>query len=378
MIPVRNRFLLFLILMPSGSWLHAADYPPGDHAGANITLANGDIIWGKHTNVGDFHVVSGGRVKVRPYDPEVEASGAVQVFAKNILITGILDSSGAGFTGGGGGGGQKGYGWGPNGYNGVDGAPGHGRYPGFDGVESSAGIGDGPFGGGTEGSFADPFFRDGGYAAFHVNGDTTTDTLVFMGSGGMGTRGLSADTTYDGYAPANGRCYHPPIVFNGGEGGLAGGPGGGAISLIATDSMNVTGTIDSRGALPLSHGVNPTNGYCPGPWEPTCSCIGGNGAAGNDSLGTGVTLRMGIDTGAGAGGGVALVCEKQGALSLTGTIKANGGDTRLENGGSIKIFYNGDEPTSGTLISPRIYKQNITITPLPVIETTTWVVGGGG
>ena len=62
--------LILLALWPlaAGPAAFAADHPPADHAGADLTLADGDRIWGLHTGVATFSVPAPATVFVAHYD----------------------------------------------------------------------------------------------------------------------------------------------------------------------------------------------------------------------------------------------------------------------------------------------------------------------
>ena len=224
---------LFSLLL--ANLCQAADYPPADHGGSDLVLTDGDVIWGEHRNVGCF-VVRGDlipttgypffrptTVTVRRYVPDIPWSGRLDVYADDIVISGTLTAEGAGYTGGGGEGGLGASGSLPA-YTGANGANGNPRYYGYSGSETWPNKGDGPFGG-TPHNTSQPI-RNGGYNSLNANTDTTTDTSVLIGSGGAG-----------GYPtlPLNnppGLCLFEPV---GGNGGRGGGPGGGAIRLLAVD-----------------------------------------------------------------------------------------------------------------------------------------------
>jgi len=191
--------------------------------------------------------------------------------------TGPLDTC---VKGGGGGGG--GYGAGGGGAEGFDwyGGGGGGGTGGFGGNNSVAGAaGTGPFS--SAGSA-------GGYAGFGANGDTSLDRSVRLGSGGGGGSGSG--------------------VVGGGGGG--GGAGGGAISLVAAEHLEVTAS-----AQLLANGA------------------GGGGGASIQGVATG-------SSGAPGAGGTLLF--EAPVLTMTATadyISARGGDARVDNGGTIKLFY---------------------------------------
>lgn len=330
----------------------AVEYPPMDHGGANLTLVDGDEIWGVHQGIGQFIVPGSATINVRLYHPDEPDTGVLDIHAESIAIEGSLDAEGAGYTGGGGGGGGGGRFF-PSGFPipehyGDVGIPGKGRYPGFDSnLEGSGSGGDGPFGGVN--TTLPKLHRNGGYDVLAGNADKTTDTIVYMGGGGSGAVGGVGEPSFDCSIPA------------GGTGGGGGGAGGGAIRLFAIESLSLEGTILTRGTTGGDAGPGTTEGgYCNG-----CpNCKGGTGGPGGDGFGNeGSDGSYGFDRnigpGLGAGGGVVLYCEKEDGLSLTGTVDARGGNEAMFNGGSIKIFFLGDAPTTDSLHAPRILLQDL-------------------
>ena len=323
-----------------------------------MVLADGDVIWGEHRNVGHFEIPAGATVNVHRYYPDVPWSGRLDVYADDIVISGTLTAEGAGYTGGGGAGGLGATGSIPE-YDGDDGANGNPRYYGYLGSEAWPNRGDGQFGGKPHHTIQST--RNGGYNSLNANTDTTTDTSVLMGSGGAG-----------GYAtlPLNnppGLCLFEPV---GGNGGRGGGPGGGAIRLFAVSSISVPGKVRLMGATggggdfgkegSINNHVSP------------CTSIGGDGGRG----GSGDVVNSGSDNaGSGAGGGVVLSCETSGGTWITGVIDVRSSEWRngrvedgIRNGGTVKIFFRGDLETSGTLKGGRIYLRDLDDEPLSPVE----------
>ncbi len=211
---------------------------------------------------------------------------------------------GNGYGGGGGGGGGGAAGGGGGGGGGIGGLSAFGT-SGANGAGSYRGTG----GAGTTGS-SPGSGQNGGYLNFGVNGDNTTDSSVYRGSGGGGA-GTSSSGSYGG-------------------GGGGGGAGGGAVRLEASESLFVSGTILTLGA--------------------------GGGRNGGPTFTT-------VRGGGGAGGGVALCCG--GALTISGTIDCRGynRDTLWEtNGGTIKLFYGTVDDGNATYRSGRFFTQQLTVT----------------
>ena len=129
---------------------------------------------------------------------------------------------------------------------------------------------------------------------------TTTGNDIDMGSGGAGGSG-------------GGKSY------NDGANGGAGGIGGGKISLNATGTLTVAGTISAQG----SAGGNGGNGGAGGKTGRCCS----DGCDGCDET----TYSAGAGGGGGAGGGSGggIYIQAMGDMSLTGTIRAEGANGGL-------------------------------------------------
>lgn len=344
-----------------------ANYPPQDHGGANLTLLNNDTIWGIHTNIGTFTVSSGAIVKISPYNGvSSTGTGIAEIHANSIIINGILDASGSGYTGGGGGGGGGGAFF----SNAAGGAPGLADYPGFSGYsganagESAGGNGgngsrgDGSFsgisgvgGGGGEIDIGEDYFQYptsgtpgtiGGYAAPSTNGDISTDSTVYMGSGGGGAGG-------------GGGCSVGPGGGYPGGGGGGGGRGGGIIRLYPGSIFTMT-----------SSGFIKANGVYGGNAQPTASGGGGYGGSvsppqsGLEGSGNGYGAN-GSNGGVGAGGGIFLnlITVSQTSIQSGATIQSFGGDSSISNGGTVKVFYyidSTDPTTNIDITAGRVYK----------------------
>ncbi len=78
------------------SFVTAATYAPGDYP-SGLTLSNGDVLDGSAGGVfninGNFTIPSGATVTVA-------AGYKITLYADNIIIAGILDGNGAGYSGG--------------------------------------------------------------------------------------------------------------------------------------------------------------------------------------------------------------------------------------------------------------------------------------
>lgn len=369
--PIRMTALLLLL----GAAAVADDYPPMDHGGASLTLADGDRIWGEHTGLSRFDVPSTATVTVRPYmpdTPEVQNTGLLIVRADEIHVAGTIDATGAGYTGGGGWGGDKGvakicdtcpeivY------ESATEGPRGQARYGGSEP--------DGPAKGVNAG-------QDGGYDSPAANTDTTTEPVVLMGSGGAGGNGGES-------TPPDPIPWQEGSTSGGGGGG--GGPGGGAISLFAETSLIITGQLLTRGEV----GENGYHGE-EALLADTCDiddifnrpCLahheseggtGGSTDAGFQQPRDGLGGRNGDGSlaqsgGAGAGGGIVLYCEVPGGIAALGVMNAFGGRGQTINGGTIKIFYRAPlsiEP--GSIFAPRLYLHNLD--GMPAGENVMWLL----
>ncbi|RME48007.1 MAG: hypothetical protein D6795_13390 [Deltaproteobacteria bacterium] len=230
-------------------------------------------------------------------------------------------------------------------YNGGEGGKGGGPFGGQGGkggiggwiIRTPRGVRDFPPGPGENG-------HPGGYAAPEINGDTSRDIRVWMGSGGGGGGGgggtaqLKLVTT-----PA------PPLI--GGGGGGAGNPGGGAVELIAEETITVKGEILTRGCISTTgdgHGGNdPFSEESP---------PGRGGSANEVGLSRG---RSGGGLGGpGAGGGILLLAP---FVEITGTLDTRGGGGYTQNGGTVKIFLADPEGMHDlqTVLAGRLYVGRI-------------------
>ena len=245
-------------------------------------------------------------------------------------------------------------------------------------ISGAGGDGGGPFGGGggssrvssdADGARDGHSGSPGGYATAGGNGDTTTDESVRLGSGGGGGSG--------------GACAYEPYYSSvgGSGGGGAGNPGGAYIKLLASERVEVLGSLYTAGVANAGgDGGNGTDGQNGGY---TCDLTGSGGDggsawnAGGSNGGNGVNgyFQAGYNTcidrqcenggshavsggdggdgGAGAGGGILI---KAPTVLLEGFIDAAGGQT-LANGGTVKIFHQGIAPPTATIAAGRIHLQ---------------------
>ncbi|MFC1600839.1 right-handed parallel beta-helix repeat-containing protein [Candidatus Sumerlaeota bacterium] len=382
---VRFPAVLIVILLIGASaplsW--AADYGPTNHAGGNLTLTNGDRIWGAHTNVGTFTIPVGAIVTVREFETAAAGSGLVEVEAADIVINGTLDASGAGHEGGGGGGGGGGSALGGPffaGEGGHAGAPGSVLRDGSAGSYGNAGTADyyDDWGGtgGAGGAGAGTYSGSGGAAtagvaastgpdgqagtagAYSVPVDSTTDLSVWMGSGGGAGGGAAGGGT---------NSQNVSQGAGGGGGGGAGGAGGGCIMLTASNSMDLDGgTLLSPGTqggdgaggwsgIASVTGGQGGNGGGGGSTTPAAEGLGGNPGPGQG--GQNIPGGRGGAGGSGGGGGILINCALMGGLSMEGAT-INVGATASD--GTVKVRYGGFDPTGGaTITAGRVDAQNL-------------------
>jgi hypothetical protein len=240
---MRKKLLLIALTMallfPSFSPLVFAwsDLGGGDHGGLNWTPTDGSQIAGVHDNIDNFVINSGSTVYVAPFSG---GYGFVEIRAKNIYIHGILDGTGSGGEG-----------------------------------TSSSNPAQSPWGGGG-----------GGYGGAGGGG---------FGGASCNAAGGSAFGTLDGFDISQGSD-----GGKGDSGNVAGGKGGAKIILIATELIEVSGSV-------LANGVISGNAY----------------------------------GGGGSGGGIYLQAPK---IVQQGLLEAKGGDSDGNGGGGaggrIKLFYN--------------------------------------
>lgn len=233
--------------------LNSATITGSNYAGADLKPNNGDILSGTFTNVGEFRIQSGYTVYI--------AQGTVfSITARCVIVEGTLDATGKGYAGGALGGSPS---------NGGNGSGSGGGYGGVHGpcVHGSGGGGGGYGGNGGNGSIHT--FYTGGGAGGSAYGSSSFPGID-MGSGG----GAAAS-----------HCNSPGTYGASG----AGGNGGGAIEIISTGKILVSGSILANGAA------------------------GGNGQA---------MTYAGAGGGGGSGGSINIT-----ALSgfITGTLSAKGG-----------------------------------------------------
>ncbi|MFH0776478.1 MAG: hypothetical protein V1936_02595 [Patescibacteria group bacterium] len=327
----------------------------GDHGGQDWSPANGAAVSGDHYNIGNFSVGAGVTIRVNPFDGS--KYGGLTIQAKSISVLGVIDAKGSGYSGGNGGSGAPGVYEGYPQTHGVGGVKGAGPYSGAGGAGGLSGPNNSIRTNGYPGSSG----YLGGYLANGLNGDSTTDENIVMGSGGGGGGGGGAggsDCDCKG-------C----ITGSSGGGGGAGNPGGGYVKLIAAKTLNISGSILATGKISSSgNGGVGSGGGCGGivgtggsgglSSAAGTSVYGSGGSSGvwcnrgnvgggtcNDAYGSTSYGAAGGSGAAGAGGGVLL--KAGGAISVSGTIDNRGGGNVTTNAGTLKIFYCKDPNYSG-------------------------------
>jgi hypothetical protein len=325
---------------------------------SNYTLGSDLIMSGTYVVNGTFTVPAGITIFVTSF--ETNGCGELKIYATDIVIDGTIDGNYAGYEGGDGGlrgttvssatghatslstcddpdnqgniivqsGAAGGNGSGPGmGLAGIAGVNGSGSKQFCGNSQDEAGLigGAGGAGGGSGGSYGGVASMgglggDGAYTAVTnnlpiegsypvVGGDggtggvaspvygTASERDIALGSGGAGAGG-------------GGRSYYL------GSNGSNGGSGGGMIFLRADNSLSVTGTITVEG----NNGAAGGNG---GSGDATADCCS-DGCNGCDER----TFSAGAGAGAGAGGGSGggIFLEGFGAVDISGTLNATGGD----------------------------------------------------
>jgi hypothetical protein len=168
--------------------------------------------------------------------------------------------------------------------------------------------------------------KPGGYATFGINGDTSEDESIRVGSGGGGgaggarSNGNCCGSATGGHGGASGGNAYPGCIGGGGGGG--GAAGGGAI-IIRSKNIVISGDISANGA-------------------------------GDASLGGGY----------GAGGGILLYARQRLNIEQGSHIYSLGGFGdgigTIENGGTVKLFY---RTLEGVMPNPawigRLFLKNI-------------------
>lgn len=359
----------FTITPPLGTEASWTPTGGGNHAGADWILSEAGEVAGVHINVGLFRIEDAVEVTVKPWDGS--AFGSLTVYARDIDIDGVLSGLGAGYGGGGGGGGGGGSGTvlagtgGPNGVGGRSGSDGVAGVSGSvgtgvaGGTGGSGGIGGGTYGGtagtgGTSGN-AGNAGSPGGYLGAGVNGDSSTDESVAIGSGGGG----------GGAGGGGATVVSPPRTGGGGGGGGAsGGAGGASIALIAEGALRIAGVVSTSGASTGEPGSAGTSALV--------GSVGAEGGSGGDTPTEAQSLLIASATaggvpgagagalgGAGGGGGVLLKCLGSYGVEISGRVSALGGQSSATNGGTVKVFVtaSGRYSLTGSVSSGRTYTK---------------------
>jgi hypothetical protein len=261
----------------------------------SLTGSSGDVVvkcgvWYYNT----VNIVSGMIIKVCASNGQI--GGSLTIYANSVTVTGTIDGSARGYPGGVnilGGGGAGGNsvpggvakagnpGSGGTSLAGGTGAGSYGALGGAAGNNSTGGAcgGSNPSGGGcggagsttTAGTSAS---SPGGYQGAGVNGDSSTDQSLALGSGGgAGGAGGSGAGGGSGGSASN-TCAAGGTGGNGAPGGVggAGGNGGAYVKIFSTGSIAVTGTINVVGQTGASggSGASGSNGVGGGPNGNTC------------------------------------------------------------------------------------------------------------
>ncbi len=238
----------------------ATTFQGADYGGADLVLADGDVLEGTFTNIARFEVPAGTRVGVAQGVP-------LAVEADEVVVAGHLTANGAGHAAG-----SSAFGGDPLGQG-----PGGG-----DGTELSiAGAGGGAHGG------------SGGYGDSNGCFGSLSDGLI----GGM-AYGTAADPTEALMGSGGGAAYND------------GGAGGGSITLVASGAVEISGTVSANGqdGRSLNTLLGAPGGGAGGTIVldgATVSVVGellATGGAGGDGEGT-FAYGYACSDGAGGGGG---------------------------------------------------------------------------
>lgn len=308
-----------------------------DHGGNNWTISSNTTVSGNHTNVGTFTINNGVTATVDA------ACHYFNVEATTISILGVINGNGAGAAGGSGGnGGAQAYNspddYCNGGYGGFAGSAGQGTGGGAAGTNGGNATcvdqicgnilcignkdghdgGGGGAGGGAGGSYGGTG-AGGAVAARGTAGGGASGGLYGSGGSYVATYGTATGTDISwgsGGAGAGGGGG----AYTNGFAGFAGGAGGGQVSLKATQTLTISGSVTCNGANGNAGGDASGNsndnaydcnssGYneCDICTQKSFDYAGGAGGAG----------------GAGSGGGILI--QSCGALSFTGSLTANGG-----------------------------------------------------
>jgi hypothetical protein len=366
---------------------------------------NGDLIISKDATIGGFInvpnrfvVLSGVRVIVPQLNENTNQTGFLRIKAKHIILeaNSVIDGTGSGWGGAGGGAGSSGGNTspnedknallpGPSGYGalrptGFEVDINHSYNTGNSDNSGRGGRGGGTFGGDRGGNRLGVTLNryiwkekpeqvnplspketgpndgldggiggDGGYLGVGMNGDSSTDEVVAMGSGGGGGGGASggcaskARSNLEGQGDFEGG--------SGGGGGGGGGSGGGMVILQAADSISLAanarievngiygglgegGLVGRDGRFPNrvggrggagGSGVEKRSAPLTQNWSPGGRANGQGGKGGDGGAG-----------GGGAGGGILLKAPKQ-TFAVGAKVEARGGGSK--NGGTVKLFY---------------------------------------
>lgn len=286
---MRTLIAALLVVFAAAAPARAATRVGKDYGGADLTVANGDVVQGTFTNVGLFSLPAGATVSISVGIPFV-------LYAATVSIRGTLDGRGRG------------------GNSGAGGSVGDAGAAGTSG--SSAGSGGGGGGSAADGGGGGGYGGAGGAGS----GGTGTAGSVY-GSTGVTSVPLSSDDVFQGSGGGGGGGGSSKV-------GAAGGSGGGAVYIEAS-SM----TIDGGGKILVDGSGGGTAA------ENSVSAHPGGGGGGS---GGGVLLRITgplvFDTGAelsadgGNGGDV--------SFPIGGFGDPGGGG----GGGRVMIFHEGTTP----------------------------------
>ncbi len=241
----RSKAALFTILaglLAAPAISTAAEYTTDtDWGGADLTLQDGDVIAGVHSNIGHFVVAEGATVTVKPFT-DGPAYGRVHVLADSVSIAGNLSADAAGYPeeeGDGAGTGRCAAGYGGRG--GIGGVSGRGGDT-YGSPEAPNRLGSG----GGNGSSSHVAGSGGGAVLLEATG-TITVAGTISANGGDGEYRCGGGSGGSIWLQAQTVAGTGSVIADGGEGGTAAADGGGGRIAFSTPDNQFSGLIRAHG-----------------------------------------------------------------------------------------------------------------------------------
>lgn len=337
---------------------------PGDYGFTDVVLNSGTFnVAGTYLNIRRFEIKSGVVINVKPWDGAdvdnnnipTSDTGHLSIFARDIVIRGTIDASGAGYGAGGGGGHAPAGGFdsapahgGPGGPGGPGAQPGiqGSQYPGFapgPPGASSGGRGAGPFGG----------VNPSGAGGFGFSlPDTVTGVVAVLAPGGLLTSGVPYYYVVSAFFPNGQEGFVSSQVFAT--------PTGGNLSIQLTWTgvfgaagyriyrSTTSGVYTTPSFLVSTNGLTYTDGsaFALSPGAPIATTVGVNFDTTTDAS---VSMGSGGSGGQGASGGLGCDSCNFGSPSYGGT--GGGGAAGFSGGGILRLVASGSIRILGTLRS---------------------------